>query len=103
MTLVFKLDEFALAGSRWLCRMFAFQCLDTCLFVVAHNMRALRFELWRLFVRVADGLHVLSVLLGVVLLIRRGEPVAALMRPELRFFLKSDRPDGAKCYRRSLA
>lgn len=94
---VFELDKLVLPWSRWLRRMLTFQRLNTGFFVAANDVRPLGFELRSRKVRVAQCSYLLVVLLGVFLLVRRRQPVAALMRPELCFFLKSDQPGAVRC------
>ena len=89
MALVLKLDPLVQPRSRRERGMEPFEGLNAGLFVVAHDVGALRFELRGLLVGLADRLHILGVLLGVFLFVRRRQPVAALMRSELGFFLVS--------------
>lgn len=83
--------------------MLSLERLDASLLVAADDMRALRFELRGLLVSVANRLNIPSVLLWGLFLIRRGQPVSALVRSDFGFFLKSDPPAGPICFLRCLA
>ena len=77
--------------------MLTFEGLNAGLFVAANDVCPLRVEQWSLAVDVAQRLYLLVIALGVLRLIRRGQPVTAFVRSERDFFLKSDRPAAAIC------
>ncbi len=86
MTDVLELDPFDLPGLRWQSRMLTLESLNARLLVAGHDVSALLFERRGLHVRFTERLYVLAISFGVVALVRRREPIAALVRSEVGFF-----------------
>lgn len=97
MTNVFKFHAFHQAWLHGTCGLRAFIGLNAGLLVGAHDMHPVFMQLGRLLIQLADSLDVgvkLFRVLGSVVI----EPIARLMRFQVRFFLKSGRCCAAKCW-----
>jgi hypothetical protein len=91
VSLVLELDTLDQPRTRRSSRILSFQGLDASLLVAGNDMSALFVQGLGLAIRVTDVLNILGILLGVIQLVRRCQPVLRLVRPEVGFFLKNDR------------